>query len=106
MIGRTGGETGVEQPLAGLRILEAAAEARLAREADPSVLLALTWFGVEGPYANWRGTDEVILALVGLAFAFGAAEGPPMLAQGHGPQLAGGLVAFNAAAAALIAPRA
>lgn len=84
----------------------AAAEARQAETAEPPMLLALTWFAAAGPYGAWRGTDEVILALVGLAYAFGEAEGPPMLAQGHGPQLVGGLVGFNAAAAALLQPKA
>jgi crotonobetainyl-CoA:carnitine CoA-transferase CaiB-like acyl-CoA transferase len=83
----------------------AGAEARLALEAEPPPLLALPWFAAEGPYAAWRGTDEVILALNGLAFPFGPEAGPPTLAMGHGPQLTAGLVAFNAAAAALLSPR-
>ena len=66
-------------------------------------LLALTWFHPAGPYARWRGTDEVILALTGLAYAFGEADGPPMLAQGHGPQVCAGVTAFNAAMGALLA---
>eukprot|EP01035_Chromulina_nebulosa_P008565 gene8565-11607_t len=65
--------------------------------------LALTWFHAAGPYSTWRGTDEVILALTGLAYPFGPIEGPPTLAQGHGPQLSAGLVGFNAALGALIA---
>jgi crotonobetainyl-CoA:carnitine CoA-transferase CaiB-like acyl-CoA transferase len=69
-------------------------------------LLALTWFHADGPYAGWRGTDEIISALTGLAYAFGEAAGPPMLPQGHGPQLTAGLTAFNAALAALLLPRA
>ena len=67
-------------------------------------VLGLTWFYPSGPYADWRGTDEIITALTGLAYSFGPAEGPPTLAQGHGPQLAAGLTAFNAAMAALFAP--
>ncbi|THD79411.1 MAG: CoA transferase [Phenylobacterium sp.] len=82
-----------------------AARARLADEDEPPSLLALTWFGAEGPYADWRGTDETISALNGLAYAFGPEAGPPTLAQGHGPQLTAGLTAFNAAAAALLAPK-
>lgn len=73
--------------------------------AERPILLALTWFGREGPYADWHGSDEVILALNGLAYAFGPEDGPPTLAQGHGPQLTGGLVAFNAACAALLAAK-
>jgi hypothetical protein len=33
----------------------AAAQATLAGTADPPALLALTWFGPQGPYAAWRG---------------------------------------------------
>ena len=66
-------------------------------------LLALTWFHPDGPYGDWRGTDELMLALCGLAYPFGEAAGPPTLAQGHGPQIAAGVVAFNAALGALIA---
>ena len=80
----------------------AAAEAfRAARPERPS-LLALTWFDPDGPYGAWRGTDEIIQALCGLAFAFGEAEGPPMLSQGHAAQVVGGLIAYNAALSALL----
>jgi crotonobetainyl-CoA:carnitine CoA-transferase CaiB-like acyl-CoA transferase len=79
-----------------------AVEAAAALHRGP--LLALTWFHATGPYAGWRGTDEVILALTGLAYVFGEAAGPPMLAQGHGPQVCAGVTAFNAAMGALLAP--
>ena len=71
------------------------------RFADP--LLAIRWFHPAGPYAAWRGSDEIVSALTGLAYPFGEADGPPILAQGHGPQLTAGLVAFNAAMGALLA---
>jgi crotonobetainyl-CoA:carnitine CoA-transferase CaiB-like acyl-CoA transferase len=81
----------------------AAAEAAAAGlPGDPSVV-SITWFHPEGPYSGWTGTDEIIHALAGLAYAFGPAEGPPTLAQGHGPQVAAGIVAFNAALGALMA---
>jgi crotonobetainyl-CoA:carnitine CoA-transferase CaiB-like acyl-CoA transferase len=66
-------------------------------------LMALTWFHPAGPYAAWRGTDELINALGGIAYSFGPAEGPPTISQGHGPQIVAGLVGFNAAVSALIA---
>lgn len=69
---------------------------------DPS-LLALRWFHSDGPYAEWRGTDEILQALSGLAYGFGPIEGPPTLAQGHGPQVTGALASFNAAVAAMMA---
>lgn len=78
----------------------ARAEALAARSA--SILLALTWFDPAGPYGVWRGTDEIIAALNGVAYAFGEQEGPPMLAQGHPHQITAGLVAFIGAMAALL----
>jgi crotonobetainyl-CoA:carnitine CoA-transferase CaiB-like acyl-CoA transferase len=69
---------------------------------DPT-LLAIRWFHPDGPYADWRGSDEILQALTGMAYSFGPAEGPPTLAQGHGPQIAAGLAAFNAALGGLMA---
>jgi len=81
----------------------AAGEALVARLGGESALLAIRWFNPTGPYAGWHGSDEIIQALAGLAYAFGPIEGPPTLAQGHGPQVAAGIVGFNAAMGALIA---
>ena len=70
--------------------------------APDAILLALTWFDPEGPYGCWTATDEIIAALNGVAYSFGEPDGPPMLAQGHAPQITGGLVAFIAAVAGLL----
>ena len=71
------------------------------------MLLALTWFDPDGPYGAWTATDEIIMALNGAAYSFGERDGPPMLAQGHAPQITAGVVAFIAALAALLeVPRA
>ncbi len=64
--------------------------------------LALTWFDPRGPYRDWQGTDALIQALSGVAFAVGPAEGPPLLPRGHAPQLVGGATGFIAAMAGLI----
>ena len=64
--------------------------------------LALTWFNPHGPYRNWHGTDALIQALSGVAFAVGPAEGPPLLPRGHAPQLIGGTTGFIAALAGLV----
>lgn len=68
---------------------------------DP-IRLEITWFHPDGPYAGWRGTDEIVQALAGVTWAVGPHEGPPVLAQGHGPQLCAGIVGFNAALGALL----
>ncbi len=75
------------------------------RMAKRPMLLTITWFDSEGPYGDWCATDEIINALNGIAYNFGIADGPPMLPQGHGPQITAGLVAFNASVAALSAER-
>jgi crotonobetainyl-CoA:carnitine CoA-transferase CaiB-like acyl-CoA transferase len=80
-----------------------AAEAFRDARGERGALLSLSWFDPDGPYGDWRGTDEIIQALCGVAFGFGEADGPPMLAQGHAPQVIGGLVAYNAALGVLLA---
>ena len=66
------------------------------------VRLGLTWFGEDGPYAGWRGHDAVIQALTGVAFGFGLPDGPPIVPQGHAPQMVAGLTGFIGALAALM----
>ena len=83
----------------------AKAEALAAELAGGPMLLALTWFGTSGPCADWRGSDAIIQAMAGVAFSIGSAEGPPVLPQGHAPQVIGGTTAFIAAMAALLGRR-
>lgn len=64
--------------------------------------LEIDWFVRAGPYAGWQANDPVIQALVGLTHGFGPAEGPPLMAQGHAPQIVAGAVGFIAALGALI----
>ncbi len=66
------------------------------------VRLGLTWFGDKGPYSGWRGHDVVIQSLTGLAFGFGLPDGPPIVPQGHAPQIITGLTGFIAGVAALM----
>lgn len=63
--------------------------------------LGLTWFGLEGPLAAWRGDDALVMALCGLVSGFGPPEGLPMIPQGRAPQIITGATGFVAAAAAL-----
>lgn len=69
---------------------------------EGALRLEIDWFAHSGPYAGWRANDPVIQALVGLTHGFGPAEGPPLLAQGHAPQIVAGAVGFIAALGALI----
>ena len=68
----------------------------------PPVLLSMRWLPATGPFAHWQATDETIAALSGMCYSFGTANGPPMLPQGHIPQIVAGLVGFNAAVAACL----
>ena len=81
------------------------AEALVASLAGSPALLALTWFGTSGPCAAWQGSDAILQAMGGIAYAFGTAEGPPVLPQGHAPQVVGGVTGFIAAMAALLGRR-
>jgi crotonobetainyl-CoA:carnitine CoA-transferase CaiB-like acyl-CoA transferase len=92
----------VDLVIAGLDAQAVTAGEAIAAELGAS-LLALNWFHPDGPYGAWRGSDEILQALTGMAYSFGPAQGPPTLAQGHGPQITAGLVGFNAALAGLMA---
>lgn len=64
--------------------------------------LGLTWFPRSGPYSRWTGTDAIIQAMSGVAYATGSKDGPPMLPRGHAPQVIAGATAFIAALGAII----
>lgn len=83
---------------------ELAAAADLVAEVVGATVVEVRWFSADGPYAATPGTDEVVLALCGLAHAFGEPSGPPTLAQGHVPQILAGANACGLAIAALLAP--
>ena len=83
----------------------AKAEGLAAGLAGGPVVLGLTWFGMSGPCAEWVGSDAILQAMCGVAYAFGTAEGPPVLPQGHAPQVVGGATGFIAAMAALLGRR-
>ena len=73
--------------------------------ARPPLLLSLTWFGLTGPCASWTGSDAIIQAMTGVAYAIGPEEGPPVLPQGHAPQIVAGATALIASLAALFGRR-
>jgi crotonobetainyl-CoA:carnitine CoA-transferase CaiB-like acyl-CoA transferase len=79
----------------------AGADAEIAALSLNTLRLGLTWFGDHGPYAQWKGDDALIQALIGVAHGFGEADGPPTIPQGHAPQLIAGATLFMAGLAAL-----
>ena len=56
---------------------------------------AISWFGLNGPYTAFKGSDAMIHALTGLMIGIGEPEGPPLIPKGYQAQILGGLSAFN-----------
>jgi crotonobetainyl-CoA:carnitine CoA-transferase CaiB-like acyl-CoA transferase len=67
------------------------------------IVIDAAWFGRSGPYRNFAATDATVRALAGCAQLVGPAEGPPMAAPDFQASYVGGLWAFVAACAGLIA---
>ena len=65
--------------------------------------LSISWFGASGPYAGRAATDPVISTHTGAARAIGPADGPPILATGHTPQVVAGTLAYVGAVGHLLA---
>ncbi len=86
----------------GHLILDAdpAAERRLL---EGQTRLSISWFGASGPYAGRTATDPVINTHTGAARAIGPADGPPILATGHTPQVVAGTLAYVGAVGHLLA---
>lgn len=81
--------------------VQAADAALRALPAGP-LRLGLTWFASDGPYRDWTGSDAVIQAMSGVAFATGAVDGDPLLPRGHAPQIVAGVTAVIAALGVLL----
>jgi crotonobetainyl-CoA:carnitine CoA-transferase CaiB-like acyl-CoA transferase len=64
------------------------------------VVVAVTAFGLDGPFSDYVATDAVLSATGGIAFKAGVAEGTPLFPPGH---LVDDLVSVTAAFAALCA---
>jgi len=59
--------------------------------------LAVSWFGSDGPYASFLGSDAACQALSGLIRGIGPEEGPPLIPSGYQAQINAGAVAYIAA---------
>ena len=57
----------------------------------------VSWFGLDGPYCEYEGSNEAIFALTGIMGMLGESDGPPIIPTGFHPQILGGLSAFNGA---------
>jgi crotonobetainyl-CoA:carnitine CoA-transferase CaiB-like acyl-CoA transferase len=76
--------------------------AAIKQEHPGLIHLEASWFGNEGPYANFAATDSTIRALTGLIKLVGPVEGPPMHAPDFQTGILAGLWAFVAAASSVL----
>jgi len=73
------------------------------RQRHPGLIhLQASWFGREGPYAQFEATDSTIRALTGLIKLVGPVEGPPMHAPDFQTGILAGLWGFIAAASSVL----
>src|SRR4051812_22081084 len=80
----------------------AIALAALKRNNPGLIHVEMSWFGHDGPYANFTATDSTIRALTGLVKLVGPEEGPPMHAPDFQTGILGGLWGFIAAASSVL----
>ncbi len=76
--------------------------AELKRRHPGLIHLEASWFGGEGPYANFEATDSTIRALVGLVKLVGPVEGTPMHAPDFQTGIFAGLWGFIATASSVL----
>lgn len=73
------------------------------RQKNPGLIhVDVSWFGREGPYANFEATDSTVRALTGLIKLVGPVEGPPMHAPDFQTGIFAGLWGFIAAASSVL----
>lgn len=78
--------------------------AALAASNPRLVIAAISWFGDDGPYSGFNGTDAVCRALAGGTQLVGPVEGPPVALGDYQAGVAGGLTAFIATLSSVQAP--
>ncbi len=65
--------------------------------------MSISWYGQDGPYADFTGTDAQCFALNGMLRTIGHAEGPPLIPTGYQAQIVGGMAAFIGAMGQVLA---
>jgi len=76
--------------------------AALKRNHPGLIHVGTSWFGHDGPYAEFAATDSTIRALTGLVKLVGPEQGPPMHAPDFQTGILGGLWGFIAAASSVL----
>jgi crotonobetainyl-CoA:carnitine CoA-transferase CaiB-like acyl-CoA transferase len=73
------------------------------KQSHPGLIhVEASWFGGQGPYANFEATDSTIRALTGLVKLVGPVEGPPAHAPDFQTGIVAGLWGFIAAASSVL----
>ena len=67
------------------------------------VLLSITWFGQDGPYRDFEGSDGVCQALTSQMDWLGEPGKPPLIPGGYQAQMVAGVTAFVAAMGQILA---
>ena len=70
---------------------------------DASLSMSITWYGEDGPYADFVGADAQCFALTGMLRTIGHVEGPPLIPTGYQAQIVGGTTAFIGAMGQVLA---
>lgn len=74
------------------------------RQRRPALIyLDVSWFGQDGPYAEFTASDSMVRALAGLIKLVGPVEGPPLHAPDFQTGILAGLWGFIAAASSVFA---
>jgi len=68
-------------------------------------VVRLDWFGPQGAYKNWKGSDLIIQALTAMPHLVGPVEGPPLSAGDRHSSMIAGVTAYIAALSGVLAPR-
>ena len=56
--------------------------------------MSITWYGLEGPFADFETTDAHIFAMNGMLRGIGKIEGPPYIPPGYQAQILAGATAY------------
>ena len=72
-------------------------------DACTGVHSSISWFGKGGPYEEFVGSDGLCFALNAMLHSIGRVEGPPLIPTGYQAQMVGGVTAFIASMAEVLA---
>lgn len=63
-------------------------------QANDGLRMSISWYGGDGPYADFHGADAQIFALNGMLRGIGREAGPPLIPTGVQAQIVGGMTAY------------